>query len=423
MTADPLLGATLGTYAIHDRLGAGGMGVVYRATDMALRRSVALKVLAEHMLDDAGARQRFQREIQTALSVEHPNVVPVYQAGYEDGRFFIAMRLVEGDDLAAVIARGPLSVTRALALLSQVGGALAHVHRMRLVHRDVKPQNILVSHEGEAHEYALLADFGIARALDRSTALTRGIIGSAPYIAPEILEWKPATPASDQYSLACVLFEMLTGRGPFNEHELPAAHLHEPVPDIRSLAPNVPAAIGECLVRALQKNPDHRFADIDEFVAALRRPPMPPATGLAGPSNGLSTTTSDDASQSTRDPTDIDPSHSRESRRRGPFRRREQHALITWFRRYAWMTWAVLPWLNGIAWLHAGISARWRAGYAFAALYSVPIAAAVIEEVTGRDTISTPVAVAAVFSWLIGMTHAWRSRQRVAAKVDARARG
>ncbi len=204
--------------------------MVYRATDQALRRRVALKVLAPHMLNDSTARARFQREIETAIGVEHPNVVPVYQAGFEQGHFFIAMRLVSGEDLGRVIASRPMDPRRALRLFEQVAGALSHVHRQGPVHRDIKPQNILVSEPGEIHEYALLTDFGIARALDQSTALTRGIIGSAPYIAPGAAVASRYAPVRPILPCFDALRHVVRGRIPIGIANSPARTCTSPCP-------------------------------------------------------------------------------------------------------------------------------------------------------------------------------------------------
>lgn len=275
MAADPLIGSALGDFEIESVLGAGGMGVVYRARDLILDRAVAVKVLAPHLLGESEARARFQREMTTAAAVEHPYIVPVYNAGYEEGHFFIAMRLVEGPDLAEVIDDEPLDLDRTLELFAQIASGLHWIHREGLVHRDIKPQNVLVSHAGQPEEHALLGDFGIARALDSSTALTRGVLGTAEYLAPEVAQWKPATPASDQYALGCVLFEMLTGRSPYRDKDLPAAHIDEPIPRVSETRADTPAGVGAAVERALSKDPVDRFVDVREFADAVRTGELP----------------------------------------------------------------------------------------------------------------------------------------------------
>jgi serine/threonine-protein kinase len=287
MATDPLFGSTLGDFEIESALGAGGMGVVYRARDLILDRPVAVKVLAPHLLGDSEARARFQREMTTAAAVEHPYIVPVYNAGYEEGYFFIAMRLVDGPNLADLIGDQPLDVGRALGLFDQIAAGLHWIHREGLVHRDIKPQNVLVSNAGQREEHALLGDFGIARALDSSTGLTKGILGTAEYLAPEVAQWKPATPASDQYALGCVLFEMLTGRSPYRGEDLPAAHIDEPVPRVSDAAPDAPDGTCAAVERALSKDPVDRFVDVREFADAVRTGELPerdprPQTTLHG---------------------------------------------------------------------------------------------------------------------------------------------
>jgi serine/threonine protein kinase len=275
--ADAFVGTELGDYLIESRLGQGGMGAVYRARDLAIPRPVALKVMLGHLAADSEGRARFQREIRNAAAIEHPNVVPIYNAGFEGGHFFIAMRLIDGPDLAEILRGGPLEPARAIERFVEIASALQRVHREGLIHRDVKPANILIAEADSRHEYALLSDFGISKALDGATNLTRGMVGTAEYSAPEILRWLPAVPQSDQYSLACVLFEMLAGRSPFQGMDLPSAHLNEPVPDPPLSAG---AEVAAALRRALGKDPDERFSTMSDFASACmaRAPaPRPPA--------------------------------------------------------------------------------------------------------------------------------------------------
>lgn len=214
-------GAKIGNYILADELGRGGMGIVYAAQDLALKRTVAMKILAPHLLDDATARARFQREIKHAVAIEHPHVVPVYSAGYEDGHFYLAMRYVRGPNLFDLISQeGRLKEARALRIVGQMASALWAVHEVGIVHRDVKPQNVLIWGTGGVDEHAFLTDFGIARALDEVLHLTRsGALGTRGYMAPELFEGGDPSPACDQYSLAVLAYELLTGEPPFSEAE------------------------------------------------------------------------------------------------------------------------------------------------------------------------------------------------------------
>jgi serine/threonine protein kinase len=445
MAADPLIGTELGDYAIRDRLGAGGMGIVYRAENLALRRPVALKVLPTNLLDDATARHRFQREIQTAVALEHPNIVPVYDAGYEGGSFYIAMRLIDGPDLATVIAGEPLELQRALRLYQGVASGLAHVHRQGHVHRDIKPHNILVADAGTRDEYALLTDFGITRALDSSTVLTKGIIGTAAYMAPEILQWRPATPGSDQYSLACVLYEMLTGRTPYHDKELPAAHLHEPVPSARSLAPAIPPLLASAVERALAKDPDERHPSVREFAeavaagAAAPPPPLPsdrlptvavrsvaperpraptgrPRAAVAAPPMAAPY-----APAAHAPPPPIAPAAEQFPLERTVTPNNRSEWVLRWAARSLWGVWAALPLFNGGAWLHAALLTGKRRDFVFAALYTIPLLTGMVESaITGAEQMSGPLSALVVITWLGCIAHAMIERGRVRRDVVAR---
>jgi serine/threonine protein kinase len=247
---------------VLEEIGKGGMGVVFRAEDTALRRNVALKLLAPSLLQDPTARTRFQLEIKTAVSIEHPHVVPIYDAGYEEGYFYLAMRLVDGNDLSHVVEQhGPIPEKRAMRLVGQIASALHAVHALGLIHRDVKPQNVLVWHSGDPDEHAFLTDFGIARALDDTLGITRGgILGTPGYLAPEILRGQQPTSAADQYSLACLAHELLTGRLPSDD---------KPAPDPETGTPETPAIsdpVFATINRALSDAPSDRFPDVRAFV-------------------------------------------------------------------------------------------------------------------------------------------------------------
>jgi serine/threonine protein kinase len=269
-------------FRLERKLGQGGMGVVYLAQDLDLGRKVALKLIAPHWLDDRRARARFQREIDHSVAIEHPSIVPVYAAGFDAGQFYIAMRYVPGTDLAQLQdAEGALSEARSLHFVSQIAAALAAVHARRMVHRDVKPKNIMIWNAGEDDEHALLTDFGIAKALDDSGSLTRwGGIGTPDYMAPEVCLGRLAQPASDQYSLACVVYEMLSQRRPYPDTLDPReAHVEAtPIP-LREVAPASSPAVAAAVARALSKSPGDRYATITAFSRALSgsdtSPPAP----------------------------------------------------------------------------------------------------------------------------------------------------
>jgi serine/threonine-protein kinase len=266
---DPLIGTELGDYRPIRLLGRGGMGAVYEADDLSLRRRVALKVLLPEVADDARARERFQREIDHAVAIEHPHVVPVYAAGFDRPHFYIAMRMIDGPDLNKLLRDGPLDQQRALRILGQIANALHATHAKGLVHRDVKPHNVLLwSMEGE-EEHAMLTDFGIAKALDDTRSLTGvAAIGTPAYMAPEVCLGRLASPASDQYSLGCMAYELLSGRPPFDvgASELRSAHVEQPAVPLRQVVPSVSEEVSNAVAKALAKNPSDRHADVRAFV-------------------------------------------------------------------------------------------------------------------------------------------------------------
>jgi hypothetical protein len=247
------------------------MGVVYRAVQVRLERPVALKVLAPELAGDAGFAERFERESRLTAAVEHPNVIPVYEAGeLESGELFLMMRWVEGGDLRRLLdLELRLAPARAIELLRPVASALHAAHARGLVHRDVKPANILIE-DVSGHVY--LSDFGIARDLADVRTGTGGFLGTMAYAAPERFEGDPGSPRADIYSLGCVLFEALTGRRPFSRDSEAAtmrAHLSDPIPSVRALDASVPDALDEIVHVALAKDPAARFGDAGEMAAAL----------------------------------------------------------------------------------------------------------------------------------------------------------
>ncbi len=250
---EPSIGSTLAGYRIDALIARGGMGVVYRATHLGLERPVALKVIARELADREGFRERFLRESRLAARLDHPSVVPIYDSREVDGELIVAMRLVAGGDLRKLIEReGPLAPERAVALLGQVGEALDAAHAAGIVHRDVKPHNVLI--EGDR---AFLSDFGLAKALDEGGSSSASVVGTAEYMSPE--QWGGASvgPAADVYSLGCVLYEALTGIAPFARKEA-------------DTEPEMPRGLDEVIEHAVAKNPRDRYASAGALIAAAR---------------------------------------------------------------------------------------------------------------------------------------------------------
>lgn len=270
-------GATFAGLVVEALVASGGMGSVYRATDPTLRRTVALKVIAPVLAEDPRFRDRFLLEARLAASLEHPAIVPVYAAGECDGRLYLAMRFMEGGSLAEMLEASPaaLSLTDTVRLLRPVADALDAAHRAGLVHRDVKPGNILL--QGDR---AYVADFGLAvteapeDGLDdeRSSTGDLALSGTTAYLAPERIEGDHATGAADQYALGCVAFECLTGVKPFarsTELAVVYAHLHESPPSAAALRSDLPSGVDAVLARALAKDPQDRFGSCRDFIDAL----------------------------------------------------------------------------------------------------------------------------------------------------------
>ncbi|WP_406237614.1 serine/threonine-protein kinase PknD [Nocardia sp. NBC_01009] len=262
-----------GRYRLLSLLGQGGMGQVWRAHDSLTNRVVALKVLPERFADDEQLRERFRRECRAVAQLTEPHVIPIHDFGDIDGRLYLNMRLIEGTDLHKVITRdGALSPPRAVAIVAQVAGALQAAHDVGLVHRDVKPTNILLG----ANEFASLIDFGIAHAADDRTLTTIGeAIGTVAYMAPEEISAEAKADARvDVYALACVLYECLTGRPPFASamgmQGVIAHHLHTPPPRPSTTTPDVPTAFDAVIAKGMAKNPDERYQTVRELAAAAR---------------------------------------------------------------------------------------------------------------------------------------------------------
>ena len=281
-----LVGHVVAGHRIDALLGEGGMGVVYRATHLRLRRPVALKVLPPPLAADHAYRSRFEREAAIAASLEHPNVVPIYDAGHANGLLYLSMRYVDGEDFGALLRReGPIDVERVCAVLGPVADALDAVHEAGLVHRDVKPANVLIARavrpNGQLQVY--LCDFGIAKNPTSGGAdLTSAgqYIGTLQYSSPEQIEGRWLDGRSDQYGLACLVYRALTGQVPYPREDTPAviyAHLAADPPRPSALRPDLPPAVDAVVTRAAAKHPDHRFGTCSAFIAALRATLVPAA--------------------------------------------------------------------------------------------------------------------------------------------------
>jgi serine/threonine kinase PknH len=268
------VGTTFGKYTITGLLGQGGMGEVYEAHDNQIGRTVALKIIKGQYADDRRYRLRFERESHAAAKLQEPHVIPIHGYGEIDGSLFIDMRLVRGTDLQAILEERPLDAERAVSIISQVAAALDAAHTEGLIHRDVKPQNILVT----PADFAYLVDFGIAEAMGDTgdTRLTQvgTAVGSWAYMAPERFRDKEITPAIDIYSLACVLYECLTGVLPFadaSQQAMIAAHITRPPPRPSVTNPAVPSSFDEVIARGMAKEPDDRYGSAGALGRAAAR--------------------------------------------------------------------------------------------------------------------------------------------------------
>lgn len=288
--SEDLTGRRIGHYRIDAVLGRGGMSVMYRATDVRLGRKVALKVMGENLTGDAEFRERFVDEARNTSAIDHPNVVPLYDFGEVDGLLYIAMRLVDGADLASLIKDGPMRPDRTFALLAQVAEALDMLHGRGLVHLDVKPANVLVTNKESAAEHVYLADFGLTRrGVTGHRTRSGDFLGSPTYAAPEHLRGLPVDGRTDEYALACVLFACLTGRPPFTGQvpEVISGHLNSDAPLVSALS-GLPAAMDEVVRRGMAKSPDGRYPECRDLINAARAalaPAAAPATGgvMTGP--------------------------------------------------------------------------------------------------------------------------------------------
>jgi YVTN family beta-propeller protein len=269
-------GATFAGHRIESEIGRGGMGVVYRARHLALDRERALKLIAPGLSADSGFRQRFQRESRLAASLEHPNVIPVHHAGDEGGVLYLSMRLVEGDDLRRIVeVGGPLAPARAARIVSGIAAGLDAAHARGLVHRDVKPANVLLERENGG-ERVFLTDFGISRTTGSGGTVTSSgeLLGSADYVAPEQIEGEGVDHRADIYALGCLVHFLLTGEPPFpRENDLAKlfAHSHAPRPRPSEGSPGLPRALDDVVARAMAVRPEDRYASAGALAADLGR--------------------------------------------------------------------------------------------------------------------------------------------------------
>jgi serine/threonine-protein kinase len=277
-----------GRYELLEILGRGGMGVVYRARDRVLDRIVAVKVLPADRSQDPMFVTRFEREARSVAALNHPNIVAVFDTGHDDSTRFIVMEFVSGMSLQQGLRQqGPLSAARAVDIAARIASALAAAHEKGIIHRDIKPGNVMVDDAGTLK----VLDFGIARtAASTSLTQTAVVLGSAPYLAPEVARGEPADERSDVYSLGCVLYELLTGRPPFTG-ELPAAIMHQHNTSQprapRDLNPDIPVALDALIMRMLAKRPTDRPQRAgqlaEELPASMQASPAPAEPGTTGP--------------------------------------------------------------------------------------------------------------------------------------------
>jgi serine/threonine protein kinase len=268
---EPVEGTPFGRYRLIELLGRGGMGEVWRSYDSAIDRVVALKMLLPHLSQDPDFDKRFRREARAAARLDNPHVVPIYDVGEIDGRLYVTMRLINGTDLQTLLDNGPLDAQRAVHIIEQIATALHSAHRTGLVHRDVKPSNILL----DENDFAYLIDFGIARrAEETGVTATGATIGTWAYMAPERFNTDEIHPSSDIYALACVLYECLTGQQPFPGNTLEQVaigHLFTPPPSPSETSRTLPTALDQVIATGLAKQPADRYPTAVEMAAAAKQ--------------------------------------------------------------------------------------------------------------------------------------------------------
>ena len=286
-------GTPFGRYQLLELLGRGGMGEVWRAYDTTIDRVVALKMLLPHFAQDPDFDKRFRREARAAARLDEPHVVPIHDVGEVDGRLYVTMRLINGTDLQSLLDTGPLEPNRAVHIVEQIASALHSAHQAGLVHRDVKPSNILIAD----NDFAYLIDFGIARSNDDTGLTSEGsTIGTWAYMAPERFSSGSIGPSSDVYALACVLYQSLTGELPFpgtTLEQVAVGHIITPPPRPSERRATVPAALDDVIITGLAKQPDDRYQSAIEMASAARqaitdpmiRPPVGPLTSTPSQPN------------------------------------------------------------------------------------------------------------------------------------------
>ncbi|MBI1739247.1 MAG: protein kinase, partial [Acidobacteria bacterium] len=285
-----MIGKTLSHYKILEQIGAGGMGVVYRARDERLERDVALKVLPADALPDEDARKRFRKEALALSSLNHPNIATVFDFDHQEGVDFLAMEFIAGESLAEKLQRGPLSEKEIASLGGQIASALDEAHEHGVVHRDLKPGNVMVTPKGQAK----VLDFGLAKLLrsggdadlTRSVTETKAVAGTLPYMAPEQLSGEPLDARTDIHALGAVLYEMATGQRPFREQSVPRltdAILHQPPVSARVVNARVSPELDRIILKCLEKDPENRYQSAKEVAVDLRRLASPTGTTAAAP--------------------------------------------------------------------------------------------------------------------------------------------
>lgn len=275
MSSDPRIGTQLAGYEIESLLGRGGMGVVYRARQVRLGRSVALKVLAPEYAQDETFRARFMQESEMAAAIDHPNVISVYDADEREGVLYLAMRYVDGIDLSKLLQRdGALEPERVYRILSQLGGALGAAHAAGLIHRDIKPANVLIVEKDTGTDQVYLTDFGLTKHTSSGGGLTAtgAFVGTIDYVAPEQIEGKGVDARTDIYALGCLAYECVTGKVPFvkdSDVAVMYAHMMDPRPKATESAPHLSPAVDATLEKAMAVDPAARHQSASEFVTDL----------------------------------------------------------------------------------------------------------------------------------------------------------
>ena len=285
-TSGDLTGRKIGQYEIGEQLGQGGMATVYKAVQSSIGRVVAIKVMPTYFMGDPNFLQRFEREVKVIAELQHPRVLPVYDYGQDQGRPYIVMAYMPGGTLADLIRKGPMPLEATVRLVEQIAEGLDHAHNHGIIHRDFKPSNVLLDANGNAY----LADFGIAKMTESTVQLTgSGIVGTPAYMAPEMAEHGDVTPSIDIYALGITLYQMLTGKYPF-EGETPIrvmmAHTQDPIPNVREARPDLPMPVAEVVRKAMAKKPADRYPTAGALASALRAASRTAGAALSADDDG-----------------------------------------------------------------------------------------------------------------------------------------